>query len=200
MARTGAGSSGTHVHPPFAAPRTLGRGVPSIREGAADPPAEDDYPAIERFLDELPSIEDYLADAGDPDQPAASPMATDNPVGQGSTRDLDDEGWAVSEWQSYDWSRLSLLGRRSREGAEAEASWTSTDWAQGNAAGQGRPGFADEPRAESLGALNAAEVAAVLDDIARRIRSGELPVDHFRGTPPEAAMAAALAALLRMRG
>jgi hypothetical protein len=42
-------------------------------------------------------------------------------------------------------------------------------------------------------------VARALDGIAQRIRSGELVIDQLSGTPPEAALAAALAALLRMR-
>src|SRR5688572_14411044 len=118
------GSSGLPVYPPFAAPPVRGRGTPAVREGAADPPPEDDYPAIEQFLDEFPSIEDYLADPGEstqsqlaptPGSPAAAlPVATANPADQGTTRLLDDEGWAVTEWQSYDWSKLSLLGRASR--------------------------------------------------------------------------------------
>ena len=44
------------------------------------------------------------------------------------------------------------------------------------------------------------EIADALDGIARRIRSGELVIDNLRGTPPEAAMAAALAILLKMQG
>jgi hypothetical protein len=47
---------------------------------------------------------------------------------------------------------------------------------------------------------SAEEVANVLDDLAYRIRSGELPIDQFTNQPPEAAMAAALAAMLRKRG
>jgi 3-methyladenine DNA glycosylase/8-oxoguanine DNA glycosylase len=44
------------------------------------------------------------------------------------------------------------------------------------------------------------EVATALDEIARRIRSGELSLQEFRGTPPEAAIAALFAAFLRKKG
>lgn len=141
-----------------------------VADGAADPSAEDDLPAIEQFIDELPSIEDYLVAAPGPD-----------------------EGWAVAGWQSYDWSGLASLGRQSALLIEAEASWSESEW---------------EPDARPAGRLRdwagsgptASEVAAALDGIAVRIRSGELPIEQFRGMPPEAAMAAALAALLRLRG
>lgn len=160
------------IFPPFAHPGPhTAPGRQPIAEGAADPPADDELPAIEQFLDELPSIENYLD----------------------TTMAEAEEGWAVAAWQSYDWSGLASLGRQSAELIEAEASWSDAEWAQ------------DAPSATAMGnwagvGPTASEVAAALDGIAVRIRSGELPIEQFRGMPPEAAMAAALAALLRLRG
>lgn len=159
------------IFPPFAQPGPrTASWRQPVAEGAADPPAEDDLPAIEQFLDELPSIEDYVAAAPGPD-----------------------EGWAIAGWQSYDWSGLASLGRQSAELIEAEASWSESAWEP-----DARPGATLRGWAGS--GPTASEVAAALDGIAVRIRSGELPIEQFRGMPPEAAMAAALAALLRLRG
>jgi len=161
-------------YPPLARP---GFGVPTA---AADPPASDDHPPIELFLDELPSIEDYL-----------SPGA-----------ERDDAQWTMDDWQSYDWSALAALRRAGSGNAEADAAWESTSWTADQQDVQSSTAGDPEDFAEvrSPGGPDADEVAAALDAIARRIRSGELPIDQFRGMPPEAAMAAALASLLKMRG
>jgi hypothetical protein len=189
-------------YPPFARPGAaiaaraiVARAI--VAEGAADPPAGDDLPPIEQFLDELPAIDDYLAAEAAPTVEASpEPLRSfEIPASQ-----IEAEGWAVSAWQSYDWSSLAALGRRSPEVAAAESSWNSTEWAEGEA-------MSEEPNYDWAGGdwstegdgPTADEIAAALDAIARRIRSGELAIDQFRGTPPEAAMAAALAAMLRLR-
>jgi len=182
---------------PFAKPGTGRAPQADIVEGAADPPAEDDLPAIEQFLDELPSIDDYLAADIPPVAEVAPHQVRAFEVPSGP---IEAEGWAVAAWQSYDWSSLASLGRQSAEMAEAESSWNATDWAGGEGeveaqyhddAGGGWSSHADGPSAD--------EIAAALDAIAVRIRSGELAIEQFRGIPPEAAMAAALAAMLRLR-
>jgi hypothetical protein len=165
-------SSKAARYPPFARPAF---GVPTA---AADPPASDDHPAIELFLDELPSIDDYVAD------------------------DEERSEWLLDDWQRYDWTALGALGRPTAERAEADAEWESTEWSDQTELDHS----VVESLPPSVNAMNAsgepsaAEVANALDAIARRIRSGELAIDRFRGTPPEAAMAAAFAALLKMRG
>lgn len=196
----GAKGKGTGLrYPPFARPgaaATLpGAGVV---EGAADPSADDDLPAIEQFLDDLPSIDDYLA--ADPPrlaEPSPPPVRSFEIPGSA----VEAEGWAVAAWQRYDWSSLASLGRQSAEVAAAESSWNATEWAGDEGTG-GHAYGAFESGAWSMhgDGPSADEIAAALDAIARRIRSGELAIDQFRGTPPEAAMAAALAAMLRLRG
>jgi hypothetical protein len=110
--------------------------------------------------------------------------------------EYDADGWAIADWQTFDWSSVGSLARRTQHTA-AEADWTATEWAPENAGAYESSEGAFEPGSWET---SADEVAAALNDIAERIRSGELAIDMFHGTPPEAAMAAALAALLRMRG
>ncbi len=161
---------------PFALPVPRER-AKLIPEGAADPPADDDFPLIEQFLDELPSIEDYLDAAPVPAEVAQSPVE--------SSVDPDPEGWAVAGWQSYAWDSLSSLARPKRNRATPEEAWNPEPWPASFETGSG-------PTPD--------DVAAALDDIAQRIRAGELPIDQFRASPPEAAMAAVVAAMLRLQG
>jgi hypothetical protein len=146
---------------------------------------DDSLPPIDDFLDELPPIEDFVAgeiDSYTPVEPVeqegeSAPL----PVAAGSPG-TDADGWAPAEFQSYDWESLAVLTRPASR-PTAEESWSDADW----------PAPEDIPP-------SADEVADALDGIARRIRSGELVIENLYGTQPEAAMAAALAILLRMRG
>jgi hypothetical protein len=164
--------------PPFA--------KPGITVAAAPP--REELPSIDQFIDELPPIEDFLADENAPDETASSfvsdeplPVSVDGAAG----------GWAEGDWQSYDWDSLSSLSRPTPARPSAAESWGDSEW----------PGEGSESSAAGGGATpGAEEIAEALDGIARRIRSGELVIDNLNGMQPEAAMAAALAVLLRMRG
>ena len=166
---------------PFARPVSGSASVPVVPEAAADPPADDDLPPIEQFLDELPSIDDYLDEAAVETTAVAHEEKADSTVA-----DHDSQGWATAGWQSYDWSGLAALAAPS-SGRGRGTRWPNMEPDNQYAAGTGR-------------GTDAEEVARVLDDLAYRIRSGELPIDQFTNQPPEAAMAAALAAVLRSRG
>jgi hypothetical protein len=168
---------------PFAKPVARDDRPDVVPEGAADPPSFDDYPPIEQFLDELPSIDDYILGELAPVD-VVDDMPLPAAVGNPEERTHDSEGWAISGWQSYDWSRLAALGRPLGD-------TTESDWGV-HESGTGYSGA-------RAGTSDAEEVAQALDDIAHRIRSGELPIDQFRTSPPEAAVAAALAAILRIR-
>jgi hypothetical protein len=173
------------LHPPFALPGSPARvSLPESREVTAGAP----MPQIEEFLDELPLIDDFLlspeAHAEVPAPVRAEPVS--QPV------QADEEGWAAADWQSYDWSGLASLGAPEPEAAAAHAEWASTSW--DSTAGR----FSVKSRRKP--ALPEDEVAAALDEMARRIRSGELSLQEFRGTPPEAAIAALFAAFLRNKG
>lgn len=182
-------------YPPFAGP---GSAV------APSPTRADDIPSIHDFLDELPSIDEFvdLASPGLPsiDDFLAGDSADESwrPQDEEAQRDeFDSDGWAIAGWQSFDWDGAAALGVRPQERPMARDSWDTREWSEAplshqSGQGTGRRGQPDMPP-------SADEVARALDNIARRIRSGELLIDQLSGTPPEAAMAAAIAALLRMR-
>ena len=168
-------------YPPFA--------KPSAHVRRAEP--AEVLPSIDEFLDDLPSIDDFL----DVDAPAEIMKPVDLAVTAGSESDegQTEEGWAPAEWQSYDWGSLSSLNRAIPQGAGSDETWGDADWPEPYprvTRAQGEHGTA--PTAD--------EIADALDGIAHRIRSGELVIDKLHGMAPEAAMAAALAVLLRMRG
>lgn len=147
--------------------------------GRGTKPVSPQLPSIEQFVDDLPSIEEFRMEA-DRKPGTSDPFATQ------------DEGWAAGDWQSYDWSEIASLGARAPEATEAQAAWSSTNW------DSAASGVSDT--AEAQGGLPGNEVAAALDEIARRIRSGQLSLERFRDMPPEEAIAAVFAALLRSRG
>lgn len=211
---TGKGAQRQSLHPPFARPDQERHMTWQQRVGAAAEQNEQSsmvtgvgglaagtlsmeaLPPIERFFDDLPSIDDFLLSAESyPVKGAESPLMHGSEAhGDAPFRPLetDAEGWAAADWQSYDWSEISSLGAPAPEAVEAHAAWTSTNW---DSAAPGLPEIAD--RGEQAASE---ELAEALDEIARKIRSGELSLERFRGTPPEAAIAAAFAALLRKRG
>ena len=165
------------VHPPFAQPDPGRRAASEM--AATEVPETPDLPSIDQFVDHLPMIEEFLAEPAAPAEP--SPARAQQSGGLAT----DEEGWAVADWQSYDWSGIASLGAPAPEEVEARAAWSSTNWDSSTGRSRGLPPY---------------EVAAALDEIARRIRSGELSLAQFQGTPPEAAIAALLAALLRTKG
>ena len=203
---TGKGEQGERhqkLHPPFAQPDPGRRATPHMAAETSDEPSSapavsselepgatdelysdsaNDMPSIDQFVDDLPLIDEFLF------EPSAPVDIRVKAQGAQTSDTAADEGWADADWQSYDWSALASLGAPAPEAAEAHAAWSSTNWD----AGGGR-------RTESEH-LREYEVAAALDEIARKIRSGELSLHQFRGSPPEAAIAAAFASVLRSRG
>ena len=190
------------LHPPFAQPDPGRRATPHM---AAEAPAEgasadfldssepsESLPSIDRFVDDLPPIDKYLLEPSAPSMVAvaADPARAKRgvPLMQRSDTAIDSEGWADADWQSYDWSGLAALGAPAPGAAEAHAAWSTTNWDVGHAARSEQPAYLHED-----------EVAARLEEIARKIRSGELSLQQFRGSSPEAAIAAAFASLLRSR-
>lgn len=153
-------------------------------------------PPIEDFIDDLPSIQEFLLVTATPvtPQPAldSEPLYAPQPPTSDAALETDAEGWASADWQSYDWSGLAALVTPPPDAAEAHHAWSSTNW---DAAGRRRT-----PTGGAAGRGLGDEVADALDEMARRIRSGELSLEQFRGVPPEAAVAAAFAALVRAKG
>jgi hypothetical protein len=198
------------IHPPFAQPEPGRRVSP---EKSADlvaavdsAPQSFEMPSIDELADELPMIDEFLAaPMGEPApvhdwsetslyRPSTPPQAhavRHSPVRTVPVPEVDTEGWASADWQSFDWNQVSSLGAPAPEAMEAHAAWTSTDW---ESTTQRLTDLASRP-----GGPPGEEVARALDEIARRIRTGELSLERFHGTPPEAAIAAVFAALLRTR-
>jgi len=176
---------------PFAAPKS----APSRDV------AREILPSISEFLDELPSIEDFV-DYTPAELPPITDFVADNFTTSAAPaqdsgdwfheEQYDSEGWALTGWQNFDWNGAASLSARNQATDEANSAWDALDWNVPD-----RIPLA-QSQADSTSA-SADEVARALDAIARRIRSGELVIDQLSGTPPEAAMAAALAAMLRMR-
>lgn len=172
--------------PPFVRP-----GSTASSSAAAN---ADELPSIDDFIDELPPIEDFVADFAEneraADRPAEHVEAPSTP--SRGLPAVGAEGWAGGDWQSYDWSSLASLNRQNPHRQTAEESWGESDWP--GREGTSASGF------DSAVTPGATDIADALDGIARRIRSGELVLDNLQGIEPEAAMAAALAVLFRMRG
>ena len=192
----GSGSGMARMHPPFALPGAsrvprqaeIGVELPSIQDFLDELPSIDDYVwAGDSMADDMRSIDDYLEDASVED---ASVEDADNFDARAAASDFDDDGWAIADWQSFDWNGAAMLGSRAEEPATSGAP-NGAGRNAGQAAGNRSRPLEITPSAD--------EVARALDGIAQRIRSGELKIDQLTGSPPEAAMAAALAALLRMR-
>lgn len=182
----GKGEQRRKLHPPFAQPDPGRRAAPHM---AVDVP--EGLPSIDRFVDDLPPIGEFLLQLNEPEPVSAEPV---RPVTTGvanlpaARTEADTEGWVAADWQSYDWSGLASLGAPEPEAAAAHAAWSTTNWDAGRAGSTDRAIHLRED-----------EVASALDELARRIRSGELSLHQFRGSPPEAALAAAFASLLRNR-
>jgi hypothetical protein len=145
--------------------------------------ASAELPPVEHFLDPLPRVEEF-------EREGANPFDDTNAVGDVdiAARVIEPNSlaaeWANTDWQQYDWRSLASLG----EGAEAAASteWASTDW------------DANRPRAKDVHPTAAQAIASALDQIARRIRDGELAPMPGMPTDP-ATIAATLAAILGIR-
>lgn len=144
----------------------------------------DQPPPIEHFLDPLPAVATFAPDADGAliDESAAS---IEYRSATTTARTASETGWVEGDWQQYDWRAAAALG----DGVEADASneWATTNWDVG----------APVPHDEKPTAAHV--IASALDQIARRIREGELTVPPTGALTDPAAIAATLAALLGVR-
>ena len=171
-----------YLHAPARTP------VPVARESnnselSSDFDEGSELPPLEHFLDPLPPVEDFEREGANPFDDATAVGDVDIAARVIEPNSLAAE-WANTDWQQYDWRSLASLG----EGAEAAASteWASTDW------------DANRPRAKDVHPTAAQAIASALDQIAQRIRNGELTAMPGMPTDP-AIMAATLAAILGIR-
>lgn len=173
---TGAVSGERVVQPPFARPRgTTGDHPIPVEPVASVEPI--------RVSEQLPSIAEYLyapQAASPPEPPAAEPApprrTPENIEASGS--------WVLGEWQRLEAQRTSTATAEADSELAREA-WRDLDW--------------EEDAGLNRRKRPAEMVAVILDRVARRIRAGEIRVAGTPGMSEEAALAAALSALLGVR-
>ena len=164
-------------------------------EQRAETPAS--LPAIERYLDlSAPSIaapvdveEEPFADAGGEEEelPPVEHFIDPLPaVEDFAITDAPATDWGETDWQQYDWRAAAALGEAASE-SEATTAWATTDWDTEMTRSR-------EPRPTAAQAI-----ASALDQIAQRIRDGELAVPAPGTVTDPASIAATLAALLGIR-
>ena len=149
----------------------------------------DELPPVEHFTDPLPSVESFAPASGEgffrneTDVSVAS-VVTANETESGA-RAGDESDWVDTGWQEFDWSGAAALGDASDPDASEE--WSRTDW-----------GSVGAP-AHEFRETAAQAIANALDQIAQRIRKGEIIVPPPDLVNDPAAIAATLAALLGVR-
>ena len=133
----------------------------------------DELPPVEHFLDPLPPVDEFAP---------GSPIARE---GNGPSSSTLASEWAEMDWQQYNWGAVAALG----ESGDAAASndWAATDW------------DANRPRAKDVRPTASDAIARALDQIAQRIRDGDLAVPMPGAETDPATIAAQLAALLGIR-
>ena len=125
--------------------------------------------------EELPPLEHFL----DP-LPPISDFSTSEPEAEAD--------WVETDWQRYDWQSVAALGdTEERAQDEASSAWASTDWE------------VPAPRRDDRAKNPADAIATALDQIAERIRNGDLSLPGSGGVADPATIAATLAALLGVR-
>ena len=145
----------------------------------------DELPPVEHFLDPLPPIDYFAAEAGS-NPSGAWPEARGDPASRGAGgSETSEAGWGETDWQRFDWRAAAALGETGVD--EATTEWAATDW---EATGH----RAREPRQSAANAI-----ATALDEIARRIREGDLSASGPGPLTDPATIAATLAALLGVR-
>ena len=144
---------------------------------------ENELPPVEHFLDPLPPVEDFAAEApiatadslaGEVEYRADSPAPENQPT-----------EWIETDWQQYDWRAAAALGGSGEH--EASTEWAATDW------------DAAMPRAKENKPTAAQALATALDQIAQKIRDGELALPGPGTVTDPRTFATTLAALLGIR-
>jgi protein-L-isoaspartate(D-aspartate) O-methyltransferase len=154
---------------------------PYVQGRATAKPVEPELPSIDEFLDESPPIEQFAPVAAIAPQRAAEWPSWG---GEAAAASQAESGWAQDELQGFNWGGAAKLGALPPDPA-ADA-WASTDWS--------------EPKDSQRSRQSAAEsLAQALDQIARRIRAGDLRVPGAETVRDDAAIAATLAALLGIK-
>ena len=163
------------VEPPPVAPR-ISESAEELSERLEEP---DDLPPLEHFLDPLPPVTQFATDEFPNEASGANEQ-----IASEHRADVEAE-WEETDWQNFDWRSAAALGGESGE-SEASNAWAATDWEAGS------------PGAKPTRPTAAQAIANALDQIADRIRAGEI-VPTPGGTADPASIAATLASILGIR-
>ena len=142
-----------------------------------------ELPPVEHFLDPLPEVTEFSphesSDYSQADAPSTGHIPAQSEAGTSRS------DWLETEWQNFDWRGAAALGESGA--TEASTAWSNTDW------------DAASPRPRAGGKTAAHAIAKALDEIAQRIRDGELAVPAPGAMTDPATIAATLATLLGIR-
>jgi hypothetical protein len=142
----------------------------------------DELPPVEHFMDPLPAVDEFA--------PNAEGMSTGIggiDAANANISNPTDSGWGETDWQHFDWRAAAALGETVSD--EATNAWATTDWDAAAAA----------QRPKALRQTAAHAIATALDEIAQRIRAGELVVPPPGAPSDPSTIAATLAALLGVK-
>lgn len=146
----------------------------------------EELPPLEHFLDPLTPISGFSpAGVADAVEDTIADEFPDEPAHVRSRAGESD--WVETDWQRYDWKSAGALGDTERAQAEASDAWAETDWEVPFS----RKAERQRPPADAI--------AMALDQIARRIRTGDLSLPGDGSVADPATIAATLAALLGVR-
>jgi hypothetical protein len=148
----------------------------------------DELPPLEHFLDPLPRVGEFAPEGSHGFDTTAAATHDETSASAPPSDSLASE-WANADWAQYDWRSVAALGETGE--SAASSAWATTDWD-----GTG-PRAARAPKDARPTAAQA--IASALDQIAQRIRDGDLAVPMPGGGTDPATIAATLAALLGIR-
>jgi len=152
----------------------------ALEEDVEEP---EELPPLEHFLDPLPPISEFSR------TPSDSSTGDDFPDESADIESHDgvESDWVETDWQRYDWKSVAALGDVERAQADAANDWAMTDW------------DVPSPQKADRTKTPADAIAVALDQIAQRIRNGDLSLPGGGSVADPATIAATLAALLGVR-
>ena len=160
----------------------------AAEEAYSDFEEPDELPPVEHFLDPLPPVAEFAADdVGSEEWDRGSTAYTEGTAVEGPA---EGSGWLETDWQNYDWRAAAALGETGE--SEASSAWATTDW-------DTRATPDTSSRADASRPTAAQAIASALDQIAERIRKGELIVPAPGTMSDPTNIAASLAAMLGIR-
>jgi hypothetical protein len=145
----------------------------------------DELPPLEHFLDPLPRVGEFAPEGSHGFDTTATATHGEGSASAPPSDSLASE-WANADWAQYDWRSIAALGETGE--SAASSAWATTDW---DGTGQ-----RDARAAKDARPTAAQAIATALDQIAQRIRRGELAAG---GATDPATLAATLAAILGNR-